>query len=101
VCLNLRKDWWAYRRTYCRSVQDELVCGKLEEKCLDPEVKLMVRNIKAPAEVWNTLEVCSDRPQKGIVEVLDTIVKFQKYKVFEYTTIRELYPLLHSIMMKA
>jgi hypothetical protein len=65
-------------------VQDELVCGKLEEKCLEPEVQLMVRNIKAPAEVWNTLEVCSYRPEKGIVEVQDTIVKFQKYKVFEY-----------------
>jgi hypothetical protein len=32
--------------------------------------------------VWNVLDTCYDGPEKSIVEALETIIKFRKYKVF-------------------
>jgi hypothetical protein len=39
--------WFDYRRTYHMHLGNKLVCRKLEEKCLGPEVKSMLRDIEA------------------------------------------------------
>ncbi len=33
-------------------------------------------------QVWNVLDTCYDGPEKYIVEALEPIIKFRKYKVF-------------------
>jgi hypothetical protein len=79
---------------------DELVCMKLKENCLILEVTSVAEDIEA-LTMWDTQDVFSDKPEKYIAEALDPIVKFQKYKTFKYTTIRELYLILQSTMTLA
>jgi hypothetical protein len=43
----------------------------------------MVTNIEELQEVWDTVGTCFDRPEKYIVEALDPMVKFRKYRALE------------------
>jgi hypothetical protein len=52
-------------------------------------------------ELWDTLNTCFDRPEKYIDEVLDTNVKFRKYREFDNEAIREFYSLLRAAMLGA
>ncbi len=42
---------------------------------------------------------CYNHPEKYIVEVLDPIVKFHRYKVHEHAAIREFYYFLKAAMI--
>jgi hypothetical protein len=96
-----RKEWWAYRHTYHGHVRDELVCRSLKEKSLASNVRLVVNNIDDLREIWDTLDVCYDRPDKYISEALDPVVKFRAYKPFDSGAVREFYSLLRAAMMGA
>jgi hypothetical protein len=96
-----RKEWWAYRQTYHGHVRDELVCRSLKEKSLASHVRQMVNDIDDLREVWDTLDTCSDRPDKYISEALDPVVKFRAYKPFDSGAVREFYSLLRAAMMGA
>jgi hypothetical protein len=97
----LRKEWWAYRRTYHGHVRDELVSWALKEKSLTRNARSMVNDIEDLQEIWNTLDTCCDRPEKDIMEALEPVIKFRKYRVFDHGAIREFYSLLRSAMMEA
>jgi hypothetical protein len=61
----------------------------------------MVNDIDDLREVWDTLDVCYNRPDKYISEALDPVVKFRVYKPFDSGAIREFYSLLRAAMMGA
>jgi hypothetical protein len=96
-----RKEWWAYRQTYHRHGQDELVCRSLKERSLASNVRLLVNDIDDLREAWNTLDTCFDRPEKYISEALDPVVKFRSYKAFDNGAIWEFYTLLRVAIMGA
>jgi hypothetical protein len=98
---DFRKEWWAYRRTYHRHVRDELASCMLKEKSLSGSVRSMVNDMEDLHEIWDTLEMCFDRPEKYNTDALDPVVKFRKYKVFDNGAIREFYLLLRSVMLGA
>ncbi len=81
-----KSEWWAYRARYHTHIQDDLSQGD----GLGDEVKNMVEEIEELAKVLETMDIYFDRTKKYIMEALDTIVKFRKYRVFEYTTISQL-----------
>jgi hypothetical protein len=70
-------------------------------KSLSSKVRLMVNDIDDLREIWDTLDVCYDRPDKYISEALDPVVKYRAYKPFDSGAIREFYSLLRAAMMGA
>jgi hypothetical protein len=77
-----RLECWADRRTYRGKTQDKLADRVLKEKWLGAVVETMVGDIEELMEMWKTLDICYNRPEKYIAEASDPIVKFRKYKVF-------------------
>jgi hypothetical protein len=57
-------------------------------------VKDPVGNMECLREVWDTLDVYSDRLEKFITEDLEHRTNFCKYKTTEYTAFQEFYYLL-------
>jgi hypothetical protein len=96
-----KKEWWAYRRTYYRHKRDELVNRTLKEKSLVENAQAMVKDIEDLQELWDTLDICYDRPEKYIAEAFEPFVKFRRYRAFEKGAIREFYSLLRSTMLGA
>jgi hypothetical protein len=84
-----------------RTCQRELACRALKEKSLASNVKIMVTDIEDMQEVWDTLDTYFDQPEKYILEALDPIVKFRRYRVFDKGAVQEFYSLLKSAMMGA
>jgi predicted secreted hydrolase len=80
-----KSEWWAYRAAYHTHIQDDLPQGE----GLGVEVKNMVEDIEELAKIWETTDIYFDRSKKYIMEALDTIVKYRKYRVFEYTAISQ------------
>ncbi len=78
-----------------------MACRALKEKSLASSIKVMVNDIEDLREVWDTLDTCFDRPEKYIVEALDPIIKFRRYRAFDSGAEREFYSLLRSAMMGA
>jgi hypothetical protein len=75
------------------------VCRSLKEKSLAISVKILVNDIEDLREAWGTLDTCFDRPGKYIKEALEPITKFNGYKVFDSSAVREFYSLLRAAMM--
>ncbi len=48
----------------------------------------MTRDIEDLLEIWNTQDVCYERPEKCVMEVLLLVVSFRRYKAFVNTAIR-------------
>jgi hypothetical protein len=48
-----------------------------------------------------TLDTCFDRPEKYILEALNPIDKFKRYRAFNSRAVREFYSLLRSAMLGA
>jgi hypothetical protein len=84
-----------------RHVRVELVSRALEEKSLSVSVKGMVNDREDLQEIWDTLNTCFDRPEKYILEALDPVVKFKKYRAFDSGAVREFYSLFRSAMLGA
>jgi hypothetical protein len=68
---------------------DSLVAKSLKAKFLNVEVKLMVGNIEDLREIWSTLDVCYECPEKYITEALLPIVNFRRYRAFNNTVMWE------------
>jgi hypothetical protein len=51
-------------------------------------------------ELWQTLDVCFDRPEKLIPEAMKLIINFCRYKVIECLAIKKLSSLLRSTKIK-
>jgi hypothetical protein len=51
-------------------------------------------DIEELTEVWETLHICFDRSERCIMKALYPLVKFNKYKMSEYATIRKFKSLL-------
>ncbi len=96
-----RKQWWAYRQTYDGHVRDELMCRSLKARSLASGVRILVNDIQDLRKARDTLDMCFDRPEKYILEALETIIKFKGYKAFDNGAVREFYSLLRSAMMGA
>jgi hypothetical protein len=64
-------------------------------------VKGKVNDIEDLQEIRDTLEKCFDRLEKYILEALDPIIKFRKYRAFDSGAVREFYSLLRSAMLGA
>jgi hypothetical protein len=84
---------------YYGHIGDELVSRVLKEKSLSGSVKGIVNDIEGLQEIWDTLDTCFDRPEKHILEALNPIVKFKKYRALGSRAVRELYSLLRSAML--
>jgi hypothetical protein len=78
-------------------MHDELVCWALKKKSLTGSARAMVNDIEELHKVWDMLNTRFNCPEKYIVEALDPIVKFRKYKAFENST--EFYSVLRSAML--
>jgi hypothetical protein len=65
------------------------------------EVKLIVGNINDFQEIWFPLDVCYEHPKKYIMEALQPIVNFKRYKAFDNMAIRGFYSLLRATIMGA
>jgi hypothetical protein len=78
-----------------------LACRALKEKSLASSVKVMVNDIEDLREVWDTLDTRFDRPERYILEALDPITKFRRYRAFDSGAVKEFYSFLRSAMMGA
>lgn len=47
----------------------------------------MTRDIEDLLEIWNTQDVCYERPEKCVMEVLLLVVSFRRYKALDNTAI--------------
>jgi hypothetical protein len=65
------KEWWTNREIYHRYFQDELICRMMKEKWLGGKVQDLVGNIKDLTELWQTLDMCYNRPEKSVAEAGD------------------------------
>jgi hypothetical protein len=64
---------------------------------LSGEAKDVVGSIQ---DFWDNLDTCYDYPEKYIVEALDPVIKFRKYKADKHAAIREFYSLLRAAMTR-
>jgi hypothetical protein len=65
-----RKGWRAYRETYYGHVRDKVSLPSTEGNCLESRVQEMVGSNEDLKELWQTLNVCYDRPEKFVAEVM-------------------------------
>jgi hypothetical protein len=65
---------------------DTLVAKSLKEKCVNKEVKPMVGIIEL-IEIWSTIHVCYEHPEKYIAEELLPIMIFRRYRAFDNAAI--------------
>jgi hypothetical protein len=66
-----RKECWAYNETYFGPVWNEMACRVLKKKLLVGKVPNMVGSIGGDLmELWQTLDVSFDRPEKFIPEAM-------------------------------
>ncbi len=56
----------------------------------------MVGHLKDLREIWDTLDTCTERPEKYMEEALRPILEFRKYRMFDNGAIREFYSVLRA-----
>ncbi len=91
-----KKEWKAYRETYHSAVNDDLAAKALRDRCIQGEPLRMVNHLDDLREIWETLDTCSERPEKYMEEVLRPIVEFRRYKITDSAAVREFYSLLRA-----
>jgi hypothetical protein len=78
-----KKEWVAYRETYHSVVNDDLAAKTLREKCVKGDAWKMVGHLEDLKEIWDTLDMCYERPEKYMEEALKPILEFRKYRVYD------------------
>ncbi len=96
-----KKEWTAYRSTYHSAVSDDLAARTLRNKCLKGEALQMVNHLDDLHEMWDTLNICYERPGKYAEEALQPMVNFRRYKVFDSVAVREFYSLVRAAIRGA
>jgi hypothetical protein len=74
---------------------------ELKDKCISTQVKLMIGNIEDLHNIWSTLDVCYERPEKYITVALLPILNFRRYNAFDNMAITKFYSLLRATIIRA
>ncbi len=96
-----KKEWTAYRDTYRSIINDDLAAKTLREKCVKGYAHKMVGHLEDLREMWATLDMCYERPEKYMEEALKPILEFRRYRMFDNGAIREFYSILRAAIKGA
>jgi hypothetical protein len=82
-------------------VNNDLAARALRDKCVKGDALRMVSHLDDLREMWETLDICYERPEKYMEEVLRPIVDFRRYKITDSAAVREFYSLLRAAVKGA
>jgi hypothetical protein len=86
-----KKEWCAYLQTHQNLMGYNLMAKTLTEKCVNGEVRKMIRNVEDLVEIWDTLDTCYEKPKRYMSEALKPIIEFRRYKMADSTAIMDFY----------
>jgi hypothetical protein len=61
----------------------------------------MIGHLEELREIWDTLDICYERPEKYMEEALKPILELRKYRLFYNGAIREFYSILRATIKGA
>ncbi len=75
-------------------VSNDMAAKTLREKCVSEDAMKMISHLEDLDEIWETLDTCYERREKYMAKALKPILDFQRYRVYDNGSVRELYSLL-------
>jgi hypothetical protein len=81
-------------------MNDDLAAKTLREKCVKGDAHKMVSHLNDLGEMWDTLDICYEQPEKYMEEALRPILEFRKYRV-STSVHREFYSILREAIKGA
>ncbi len=88
-----KREWQAYRQTYHSLVSYDLAAKTLRENCVKGDTVKMIGHLDDLDEIWETLDTCFERPEKYMIEALQPILEFGRYRGYDNCAAREFYSL--------